>query len=111
MTKAYVQFSDAAETTIICAFSCPQDPTDYPNQGEIDDTDPRYLTFKNPPSRQNAEIKAQLAELDSKSMRTMLEAILALAAAGEKLPADTLQRLQAIEDEKTALRAKLCVNP
>lgn len=59
----------------------------------------------------NAEIKAQLAELDSRSIRTLHEAILALAAAGAALPPDTLQRLQAIEDEKAALRAKLEVTP
>ncbi|MBN3004526.1 hypothetical protein JW897_12345 [Chromobacterium alkanivorans] len=111
MTKAYVQFSDAAETTIICAFSCPQDPNDYPNQGEVDDTDSRYQAFKNPPSQQMAAIKAQLEELDKKASRPLLEAILVLAASGTSLPADTVKRLQDIEDQKAALRGKLVVTP
>ncbi|WP_137008196.1 phage tail protein [Aquitalea aquatilis] len=55
----------------------------------------------------NAAIKAQLAELDGKSVRALHEAVLALAASGAALPADTTKRLQDLETQKQALRAKL----
>ncbi|NHR07635.1 hypothetical protein HA052_20820 [Chromobacterium haemolyticum] len=63
------------------------------------------------PGQTNAAIKVQLAELDSKSIRALHEAVLALASTGTALPADTVKRLQAIEDEKAALRAKMEVTP
>ena len=40
-----VQFSDSAETTIVSWFACPQDPTVYPNQGQVDTSDNRYKAF------------------------------------------------------------------
>ena len=55
----------------------------------------------------NAQIKAQLSELDSKSVRALHEAVLSLAASGVSLPADTTKRLQDLETQKQALRAKL----
>ncbi len=55
----------------------------------------------------NETIKAQLAELDGKSVRALHEAVLALAASGAALPADTTKRLQDLETQKQALRAKL----
>ena len=48
MTTVYVQFSDSSNTTVISVFGCPQDPTAYPNQGELDSADPRYQSFMNP---------------------------------------------------------------
>jgi hypothetical protein len=44
----YVQFEDSTETKIIGVYGCPQ-PETTPNQGEIEDTDPRYLAWLNPP--------------------------------------------------------------
>lgn len=58
-------------------------------------------------AEQNAAIKTQLAELDARSVRALHEAVLAMAAAGVSLPADTLSRLQTIEADKQALRAQL----
>lgn len=45
----YVQFSDSTNTKIIACFGCAQDPAEWPNQGQVEDTDPRYLAFINPP--------------------------------------------------------------
>jgi len=41
----HVQFKDSTQAVIIAAFAGPQDPTAYPNQAEIDETDVRYLAF------------------------------------------------------------------
>jgi hypothetical protein len=47
MSTIYVQFSDELETTIISVFAGPQNPDDWPRQGEVASTDPRYLDFRN----------------------------------------------------------------
>jgi hypothetical protein len=41
----FVQFTNDKNTEIQSAFGGPQDPDAYPNQGEIEDSDPRYITF------------------------------------------------------------------
>ena len=41
----HVQFKDSTETTIIAAFAGAQDPTAFPNQAEISETEARYLAF------------------------------------------------------------------
>lgn len=43
-----VQFSDTTETTIVAVFANAQNPDVWPNQGEVADTDPRYLQFISP---------------------------------------------------------------
>lgn len=48
MTTIYVQFSDNSETTVVSVFGNAQDPAVFPNQGEIADTDSRYLAFLHP---------------------------------------------------------------
>ena len=48
MTKVFVQFAEADEAKIIAAFGCMQNPDDYPYQGEVDDSDPRYTAFITP---------------------------------------------------------------
>ena len=55
----------------------------------------------------NADIKAALAELDGKSIRTLHEAVLLLAASGTALPAETTKRLQDLETQKQELRSRL----
>ena len=77
-------------------------------------TDAQAEEILNPPKTQaqlaaenNDPIKAQLAELDGKSVRALHEAVLALAASGTALPADTVKRLTDLEGQKEALRAKL----
>jgi hypothetical protein len=64
-TTVYVQFTDSTETTVCSVFSCPQDPTQYPNQAEIDSSDPRYIAFVNPGSTLSGAKTAQIAALQS----------------------------------------------
>jgi hypothetical protein len=45
MATIFVQFSDSTEKTVISAFSCPQDPSAWPNQGEIDSSDERWSAY------------------------------------------------------------------
>jgi len=40
----YVQFSPDKKE-IISVFAGPQDPDVWPNQGEVDEDDPRYVAF------------------------------------------------------------------
>ena len=41
----HVQFKDSAQTAIIAVFAGPQDPVEFPNQAEIDESDARYQAF------------------------------------------------------------------
>ncbi|WP_324880242.1 tail fiber assembly protein [Pseudomonas bohemica] len=41
----YVQFDDETQAKIITVFSEPQDPEFWPNQGEVDEADQRYIDF------------------------------------------------------------------
>ncbi|OWS76287.1 hypothetical protein CBW22_07440 [Pantoea sp. VS1] len=43
----YVQFSDEKQTLIVSIFSCAQDPEIWPNQGIVDESDPRYKDYWN----------------------------------------------------------------
>lgn len=45
MTTIYVQFSDDTETLIVSIFGGPQDPEYWPNQGQVEASDPRYKVF------------------------------------------------------------------
>jgi hypothetical protein len=45
MTSIFVQFSDASQESVISAFSCPQNIEAWPNQGEIDSSDPRWKAY------------------------------------------------------------------
>lgn len=40
-----VQFSDPKKTEIIAYLAGPQDPEDFPNQGEIEADDPKWAAF------------------------------------------------------------------
>lgn len=40
-----VQFSDSSETTIASFFGCQQPAEAYPNQAQIQSTDPRWAAF------------------------------------------------------------------
>ncbi|KAB0509695.1 tail fiber assembly protein [Pseudomonas moorei] len=59
----YVQFSDSSEVSVVSVFGNPQDPGEYPNQGEVQDDDPRYLAFINPPPDMLALQSAKLQAL------------------------------------------------
>lgn len=45
MSIKFVQFKDSTEAAIICVFGCPQDPEAWPNQGEVEESDVRYVAF------------------------------------------------------------------
>ncbi|WP_285417331.1 hypothetical protein [Pseudomonas sp. efr-133-TYG-5] len=45
MSIIYVQFTDEQQTAIQSTFSCPQDPVTWLRQGQVADTDSRYLAF------------------------------------------------------------------
>lgn len=47
MSSIYVQFSDSGEIVITALFSSPQDTADYPYQGVVEDSDPRYVVYWN----------------------------------------------------------------
>jgi hypothetical protein len=40
-----VQFFDSTETTIVSSFAVPQDASTYPNQGQVETSDPRWKAF------------------------------------------------------------------
>jgi hypothetical protein len=60
-----VQFSDASEQEVIAYFASPQDAEAYPNQAQIDESDPRYLAFANPASTLAGARAAKIAELSA----------------------------------------------
>jgi hypothetical protein len=64
----FVQFTDSTETKIAAVFGCAQDPTAYPNQGDIPDTDARYLAFINP-NQLPSQAQAALDKSDTTIIR------------------------------------------
>jgi hypothetical protein len=75
MTSIFVQFADSTETAVVAAFACPQDATEYPYQGEIDDTDARYVAFANPASTLSGARTAQIAVLTAACAATLTSAM------------------------------------
>lgn len=63
----FVQFSDSTETKIVSVFACQQDSDEYPNQGEVDQNDARYLTFINPLGTKNGMLEQIKAERDRRT--------------------------------------------
>lgn len=49
MAIVYVRFTDGTKTAINGVFASPQDPEYWDNLGEVEDDDPRYLQYMNPP--------------------------------------------------------------
>ena len=45
MTLLYVQFADDTEEVIISYFGSPNDPEVWPNQGTVEQSDPRWKTY------------------------------------------------------------------
>ncbi|SAK88303.1 hypothetical protein AWB77_04770 [Caballeronia fortuita] len=43
----FVQFADSTEKRIVSVFGCEQDPSVWPNQGQVGDDDPRLEAFQN----------------------------------------------------------------
>lgn len=46
----YVQFDSPKQELVVSVFDEPQDAVDFPNQGEVDSDDPRYIAFIEPPA-------------------------------------------------------------
>lgn len=65
MSNVFVQFADDTKQRITSSFCCAQDPTSFPNQGQIVDTDPRYQEFINPASALVGAQAAQIVTLNS----------------------------------------------
>jgi hypothetical protein len=63
MATVFVQFTDPSEAIIQALLGCSQDEITYPNQGQIDDSDARYLAFINPASTLPVAKSAQLVAL------------------------------------------------
>lgn len=77
----FVQFSDASQTVVVSVFGCVQDETFFPNQGEVEDDDPRYLQFINPqptPEQILAAKQAQKTDLLNSASIAMTPIYLAL---------------------------------
>jgi hypothetical protein len=55
MTAVFVQFSGAAQTTVVAVFSSVQDAEAYPHQGTVAADDARYIAFLSPPVDRVAE--------------------------------------------------------
>jgi len=47
MTLLYVQFTDDTEEMIISYFGSPNDPAVWPNQGTVEQSDPRWSVYFN----------------------------------------------------------------
>lgn len=81
MSLQYVQFSDSTQTKIISWFGSPQDPDVWPNQGQVEEDDPRYIEYLNPsPTAEEilAEKQAQKELLLSNASAAMTPVFLAL---------------------------------
>jgi hypothetical protein len=49
----FVLFQDAGKKKIVSVFDSPQSESDFPNQGVVEDTDPRYIEFITPKAVEN----------------------------------------------------------
>lgn len=58
----FVQFSDDTHTRIVSVFANAQDPEIYPNQGEVEEDDPRYQAFIHPELQPENILKAKQAQ-------------------------------------------------
>lgn len=61
----YVQFESSEELKIISVFGSPQDEQYWPNQGVVEDNDPRYMAFIDPGSTVEGLAEAARMERDS----------------------------------------------
>jgi hypothetical protein len=89
----YVQFTDSTETTIVSVFGSPQDQTVFPNQGTVEDDDPRYLAFMDPSSTPAAILQAKIdkkAALLTEASQAMTPVFLALQL-GDATDNETVQ--------------------
>jgi hypothetical protein len=103
MTKVFVMFSGPDKTKVQTAFCCPQDPDVYPNQGEIEETDPRYLAFLNPQPSLGDLISAakEKVRLARSSVFISLAGIQSQAIADDDM--DTAKQISAVQNKLKAL--------
>ena len=45
MSKVIVMFEDESQAKVVGFFGSPQNPDDYPNMGEVEEDDQRYLDY------------------------------------------------------------------
>lgn len=45
MGTVFVQFSSSEKSLVIAIFGCAQNDDNYPNQDEVEESDPRYIAF------------------------------------------------------------------
>lgn len=101
----FVQFDSSEESKIIAAFCGPQDPDCYPNQGQVEDADQRYMDYINPPVNivaVNGAMQAELSYAASIAMTPLLVSLqLGNAASDETARATAWQSyyraLQAVD--------------
>lgn len=59
MTTIYVQFAGATDATVISYLNSPQNSASFPNQGSMEDSDPRWWAYwKSIPSFFRASLPA-----------------------------------------------------
>jgi hypothetical protein len=67
MSNISVQFSDATLSAIVAVFCGPQDGAEYPHQGQVEDSDQRYIAFINPGQTVSGKWSAIKAERDRRT--------------------------------------------
>lgn len=98
MTTVYVQFSDPRQERIINAFSSPQDRAVWPNMGEVEDSDPRYVAFLNP-GLSNEALAGSARKIRDDLLRNICDTGVLMIRRAIRLETDAAR--------KTALNAKL----
>jgi hypothetical protein len=78
----YVQFADATETDVVAVFACAQDTAIFPNQGQLDSTDERYLAFVDPKSTLAGAQAAQVTTLTTAYSAAVQASVSFTTAAG-----------------------------
>lgn len=68
MNTIYVQFTDQTNTVICSVFGSPQDPKIWPNLGEVQEDDIRYLRFMFPDSYTKPKVLSEVATLKREEM-------------------------------------------
>ncbi len=47
MSQIFVQFTNSSDEVILSCFGSPQEGDSWPNQGTVDNSDPRWVVFYN----------------------------------------------------------------
>ena len=95
MSIVFVQFESEKETVVISVFGCPQDPEVWPNQGEVEEDDPRYQAFIHPELQPAAILKVKQDQKD------------ALLAAASQAMTPVFMALQLDATDATTAKARI----